>query len=363
MLRMPMRCVTRTDGLDYTVDRMQKSLKELADLVGGELIGSPDVQVSGAADIVDAEEGDIVFAESPKRLNEAVRSKASAVIAYMGASNSDKPIIAVRNPRYAFAQILTVFSPIKQREPGIHPTCIVGDGATIGENPSIGPNAHIGRNSTIGKNALIYPFAYIGDDVHIGDDCILYPFASILDTSSLGNRVTIHSGTVIGSDGFGYTNVDNKHYKIPQIGSVVIGDDVEVGANVTIDKARTGKTEIGNGTKIDNLVHLAHNVKIGENCIVIAQVGISGSVQIGNRVILAGQSGVKDHVTIGDDAVLCARAGVIGNVGSGEFVSGFPAKDHKEQMKIIAAQQRVPALLKTIKDLEKRIKNLEERVK
>lgn len=346
----------------YTVDKMQKSLKELADLVGGELNGNPDLQLSGAADIDDAEEGDIVFAETPKHLDVAIQSKASAIVAFPGATDSGKPTVTVRNPRYAFAQILAIFSPAKEREIGIHPSSMVGLNTSIGENPSIGQNVHVGNNTTVGKNVLIYPFVYIGDSVTIGDDCVLYPFASIMDGSVLGDRVVIHSGTVLGADGFGYTRVGDQHIKIPQIGNVVVGDDVEIGANVTVDKARTGKTEIGRGTKIDNLVHVAHNVKIGENCIVIAQVGISGSVQIGNRVILAGQAGFKDHVTIGDDAIICARAGVIGDIGPGEFVSGYPARDHKEQMRIHAAQQRLPALLKTIRDLEKRIKDLEEKV-
>ncbi len=342
---------------------MQKSLRELADLVGGELTGDPDLPILGAADITDAEEGDIVFAESPKHLDEAVGSKASAVIAYQGASDSGKPVVTVRNPRYAFAQILTVFSPPRKREPGIHPSSIVGPDTTIGENPSIGPNVYIGQNTTVGKNVLIYPFVYIGDNVHIGDDCTLYPFVSLLDRTELGNRITIHSGTVVGADGFGYTKVGGKHCKIPQIGNVVIDDDVEIGANCTIDRARTGTTQIGRGTKMDNLVHVAHNVKIGEDCIVIAQVGISGSVTIGNDVVLAGQVGLKDHITVGDGAILCARAGVIGNVEPGAFLSGYPARDHREQMKLHAAEQRLPALLKTVRDLEKRIKDLEDRVK
>ena len=341
---------------------MQKSLKELAEMVGGELTGSPDLPISGAADITDAEEGDIVFAESPKHLEEAVASRASAVIAFEGANDSGKPIVAVRSPRYAFAQILTVFSPERRREPGIHPSSIVGSDTAIGEDPSIGPNVYIGRNTTIGRNVFIHPFVYIGDDVRIGDDCVLYPFASILDRTELRDRVTIHSGTVIGSDGFGYTKVGHEHYKIPQIGHVVIGDDVEIGANCTIDRARTGVTEIGRGTKLDNLVHVAHNVRIGEDCIIIAQVGISGSVKIGNEAVLAGQAGIKDHVTIGDGAILCARSGVIGDIEPGAFVSGYPARDHREQMRLYAAEQRVPALLKTVKDLEKRIKSLEDRM-
>jgi UDP-3-O-[3-hydroxymyristoyl] glucosamine N-acyltransferase len=342
---------------------MQRSLKELADLVGGELAGSPELQILGAADIADAEDGDIVFAETPKLLDEAVRSKASAIIAFLGARDSGKAMVTVENPRYAFAQVLSSFSPVEKRETGIHPTSIISPDAVIGENVSIGANVHVGQNTIIGRNVCIYPLVYIGDNVRLGDDCVLYPSVTILHDVTAGDRVVVHSGTVIGSDGFGYTKVGREHCKIPQIGSVVIGDDVEIGANVTIDKARTGKTEIGRGTKIDNLVHIAHNVMIGEDCILIAQVGISGSVRIGDRVILAGQAGVKDHLSVGDDAIVCARAGIIGNIQPGEFVSGYPARDHREQMRVQAAQQKLPALLRTIKEMEKRIKDLEDRTK
>ena len=342
---------------------MWKSLKELAELVEGDLEGDPKLRISGVADIADAQEGDIVFAETPRFLEEARKSQASAIIAYRDARNSGKPTIAVANPRYAFARVLEVFSPPKTRESGIHPTSIVGQGASIGDNPSIGFNVCIGRNTSIGSDAWIYPLVFIGDNVRLGDNCIIYPLVAIHDGATIGNDVIVHSGAVIGADGFGYTKVGGGHYKMPQIGTVVIGDDVEIGANVTIDRARTGKTVIGRGTKIDNLVHIAHNVKIGENCIVVAQVGISGSVDIGDRVVLAGQAGLKDHITVGDDTVICARAGVIGNIGSGEFVSGYPARPHKEQMRIQAAQQRLPALLRLVKDLERRIRELEGRSK
>jgi len=340
---------------------MSKSLRELAELIRGEVVGDPETQVYGAADITDAHVGDIVFAETPKLVEQARRSQASAIIAHKRARNSGKPMITVENPRYAFAQVLKVFSPVRYRESGVHPTSFVGQGTYIGESPSIGFNVHIGRNSRIGNNAWIYPLVFIGDNVEIGDDCLIYPLAAIHDDVKLGNSAIVHSGAVVGSDGFGYTKVNGEHYKMPQIGTVVIGDNVEIGANVTIDRARTGRTEIGSGTKIDNLVHIAHNVKIGENCIVIAQVGISGSVEIGDRVILAGQAGLKDHVAVGDDAVVCARAGVIGDVDPGAFVSGYPARSHKEQMRMHAAQRKLPAVLKLIKDLERRIKELEDR--
>jgi UDP-3-O-[3-hydroxymyristoyl] glucosamine N-acyltransferase len=342
---------------------MGKSLEELAKLVDGTISGDPSVRLVGAADILDAGEGDVVFAETPRLLAEAQRSLASAIIVYQDAPNSGKPIIRVGNPRLAFARVLEVFSNEKRREPGIHPTCLIGEGSTIGENPSIGFNAYIGRNTAIGKNVCIYPLAFIDDNVVLGDDCVIYPFVSILDKSVIGNRVTIHSSSVVGSDGFGYTKAGSAHYKIPQIGSVVIGDDVEIGANATIDRARTGKTEIGSGSKIDNLVQIAHNVTIGENSIICAQVGIAGSSQIGANCTLAGQAGVKDHIKVGSNSVVCAQSGIIGDVDNGSILSGYPARPHKEQMRLHAAQQRLPHLLHVIRDLERRVKELEEQSK
>lgn len=341
---------------------MHKSLSELAEIVNGEVDGDPDIAISGAADIEDARAGDIVFAESAKLLEKAHHSEASAVITQKGARNSVKPLITVKNPRYAFAQVLEVFSPVKDRQSGIHPAAFIGQDTVIGENPSVGFGAHIGGSSRVGNNVWIHPLAYIGDNVQIGDDAVIYPCAAVLDDVKIGDRAIVHGGTVIGADGFGYTRVGDRHYKIPQVGTIIIGDDVEIGANVTIDRARTGTTEIGSGTKIDNLVHIAHNVQIGENCVIIAQVGISGSVEIGDRVVIAGQAGVNPHIVIGNDCVVCGKSGVISNVETGSCVSGFPARPHKEQMRLQAAQQRLPGMLKQIRDLEKRIKELEDRL-
>ncbi|MHB0999397.1 MAG: UDP-3-O-(3-hydroxymyristoyl)glucosamine N-acyltransferase [Armatimonadota bacterium] len=339
---------------------MHKYLKEIAEFIDGTVAGDQDIQIFGAADIADAREGDIVFAESLKLLVAAEESAASAIITIAGVPDSDKPKVIVANPRLAFAKALELFVPVSYKEDGIHPSSQIGEGTSMGENPSIGFNVYLGRNVRLGNNVWIHPFSYVGDNVSIADNSIIHPFVTVYDNVEIGSNVIIHSGTVIGADGFGYTQVGSQHYKIPQIGDVIIGDQVEIGANVTIDRARTGKTVIGKGTKIDNLVHIAHNVTIGENCIIIAQVGISGSVNVGNRVILTGQAGVKDHVSIGDDSIVCGRAGVIGDIGNGEFVSGYPARPHREQMKMHAAQQKLPGLLRTVKDLEKRIKELED---
>jgi UDP-3-O-[3-hydroxymyristoyl] glucosamine N-acyltransferase len=340
---------------------MQITLNKLAELINGSIIGDPNTLITGAADVSDAREGDIVFVESQKLLESAIESGASAIITNTQMPHVDVPRIIVDNPRYAFAKTLEAFAPVRYKEHGIHPTSFIGEGTVIGENPSIGYNAFISRNVVIGNNVWIHPLAHISENVKIGDNSVIHPFVTIYDSVTIGSNVTIHSGTVIGADGFGYTRIGAEHYKIPQIGEVIICDNVEIGANVTIDRARTGKTTIGRGTKIDNLVHIAHNVTIGENCIIIAQVGVSGSVTIGDRVLLTGQAGVVDHVKIGDDAIICGRAGVIGDIEPGSFVSGYPARPHREQMRMHAAQKKLPNLLRTVKELEKRIKELEDR--
>lgn len=347
------------------MDRLSKSLGVLAEEVGGKVLGDPDVQILGASDIEDAGEGDIVFAENGKFLTAAAGSGASAVVVRSDAevSGVGKPLLVVDDPRYVFARILEIYSPVRRRPSGIDPSASVGEGTVMGENPSVGFNAYIGNNCVIGKDVWIYPFAYIGDNAQIGDGCVIHPFAAIYDDVILGNRVIVHSGSVIGADGFGYTRVGNSHYKIPQIGIVELGDDVEIGANTTVDRARTGKTSIGRGTKVDNLVMVAHNDQIGEDCIIIGQVGLSGSIEIGDRVIITGQAGVKDHVSIGSDSVVAGRAGVFGDIAPGSFVSGYPARDHREHMRILVAQSKVPDMLSKIRDMEKRIKELEERSK
>ncbi len=339
---------------------IRRSLGELAALVGGEVAGDPNVGVTGAADIGDAREGDIVFAESAKHLERALRSPAVAVIALPGAVNSSKSLIRTPNPRLAFARILGALAPRRRHLPGIHETSCIGANLQVGQGAYVGFHAFVGDDVILGDDVEIHPHAYVGDNVRVGSNSVLHPFVAVLDDVTIGDNVTIHAGTVVGADGFGYTPVGAEHYKIPQVGEVVIEDNVEIGANCTIDRARTGKTVIGRGTKIDNLVHIAHNVTIGRNCIVVAQVGVSGSVHIGDNVIFGGQAGVRDHVNIGDNCMVCARAGITSNLPSGSFVSGFPAGPHKEQMRAQAAVLRLPELMKAYRDLERRIKILEE---
>lgn len=228
---------------------------------------------------------------------------------------------------------------------------------------AIGAYVTIEDNVSIGDNTIIYGGCYVGQYTKIGKDTLIYPNVSIREYVNIGSRVVIHSGTVIGSDGFGFANMDGVYERIPQIGSVAIEDDVDIGSNVTIDRARFDKTIIGRGTKIDNLVHIAHNVVIGENCIIVAQVGISGSASIGKGVTLAGQVGVVGHITIGDGAIVAGRSGVTKSVAPGAFVSGFPAKPHGVAKRVNACVQNLPRLFETVGGLKKKVAELELQLK
>lgn len=342
------------------------TLGELAEVVNGHVAGDGSVKIGGVASIADAEQGDIVFAENPRFLSEAIRSRASAVVAFLDAVSPDKPLIRVENPRFAFAQILDLFSPRVDAEPGVHPTAVIGEKAEIPESASIGPHVTIGKRVRIGERCRIMAGCRIGDNVVMGEECVLYPNVTLYPRTVLGARVVLHSGVVVGSDGFGYVRVGDRLHKVPHLGNVVIGDDVEVGANTTIDRAKTGSTIIGARTKIDNLVQVAHNVRIGEDCVIAAMVGIAGSAVLGRTVTVAGQVGIKDHVTIGDGAVLLGQAGVWGDVPPGTIVSGCPAVPHRERLRQEAAIARGPEigrqvaqLLRENIDLRARLERLE----
>ncbi len=348
---------------------MQTTVGQLAALVEGFVEGDENIPILGISSIEDAQDGDITFAETEKLLGSAGRSRAAAVIAPASASRealaaassgiAPKPLIRVKNPRFAFAQALRIFAPEPKAYRGIHPSAVIGENVSLGQNVSIHALAVVGDNVSLGDNCVVYPFSYVGDNVTLGESCVIYPHVVLHDNTQIGDSVVIHSGSVLGTDGFGYMFIENRHYKIPQIGRVIVEDDVEIGANVTIDKARTGSTRIGAGTKIDNLVHIGHNVTVGKNCVIVAQVGVSGSVEIGNGVILAGQVGIKDHVTIGDGTIVAAKTGVIGDLPKGAFVSGIYGRPHGNEMRAQALFSRLPDMNKQIKDLEARLAALE----
>ena len=337
---------------------MNKTLREIAELVNGTLLGDGGIEIAGVTNIEEATMNDITFAVAP-HLDKAARSLAAAVIIPNTITEFAKPAIQVENPRIAFVSLLNVFMPQIEVEPGIHPTAVIGKDAIIGENVSIMAYAVIGDHAKIGNHTIVYPHTYIGHGATVGSNSVLYPNVTIGAGCHIGSRAIIHSGAVIGSDGFGFITVAGRHQKVPQVGNVLIEDDVEIGANAAIDRATTGSTIVKNGTKIDNLVHLAHNVVVGENCFFVAQTGIAGSVKIGNNVTFAGQSGSAGHLTIGDQCVFAAKAGVIGDVPERSFYAGFQARPHKEWLRAEAAGNKVPDLIKKVRELEKRLAAIE----
>lgn len=337
-------------------------LRRVAAELNGTIIGDADAVIAGAAAIDEAEEGDLVFAESARFLQSAAGSRAAAILVtpdLAGACDIDKPLIVVSQPRVAFAQALRLLAPPQSFEPGIHELARVAEGARVGARVHIAANVVIGRDSIIEDDVILLPGVCVGDRCSIGAGTIVHPNAVLYSEVKVGRACILHAGCIIGSDGFGYVPMDRGLMKIPQLGTVEIGDAVEIGANSCIDRAKTGVTRIGSGTKIDNLVHIAHNVTVGLSCLIIAQTGVAGSVTIGNGVVLAGQAGIKDHVTLGDGARVGAQGGVIGDVPAGVTVSGYPARPHQEKMRELGALTSLPDALKRLRALEKRMATYE----
>ncbi len=341
---------------------MKYTLGEIANLVGGELVGNPDISITGISGIKEAKKGDITFLANSKYFSLVNTTKAAAIITSREDVESSKPLVKTDNPSLAFAKVVNLAAPNDVKHPeGTHPSAIISDKAKLGKGVAIGAYSIVEDGVEIGDNTIIYGGCYVGRNTKIGKKCLIYSHVSIRERIEIGNRVIIHSGAVIGSDGFGFAMVRGVQEKIPQIGTVSIEDDAEIGANVTIDRARFDKTIIGKGTKIDNLVQIAHNVVTGENCIIVAQAGVSGSTVLGKGVVLAGQAGLVGHIRIGDKAIVAAQAGVTKSIPAGMKVSGYPAKPHESAKKVNACIQRLPELYKKIKELEEKIKELEER--
>ncbi len=334
---------------------MEFTLKEIVKITGGKIIGDENVKIENIAPIDKAKEGDITFLVNKKYIPYAKKTKASAIFVGKELKDIKTSQIVTDNPYLACAKLLTFFTKREIKHLGISDKAFVDNSTKLPENISIYPFVYIGKNVEIGENTIIYPHVFIGDNCKIGKNCIIYSNVSIYNNSFIGNNVIIHAGTVIGSDGFGYAQDGEKHFKIPQIGNVIIEDDVEIGANCTIDRGAIEYTKIGKGTKIDNLVQIAHNVEIGENSIIIAQVGISGSTKIGKNVILAGQVGVAGHIKIGDYVKVGAQSGIAKSLKDKEIVSGSPAIDHKKWLKWAVSYEKLPELIKKVNELEKKI--------
>jgi UDP-3-O-[3-hydroxymyristoyl] glucosamine N-acyltransferase len=339
---------------------MKKKLKELAEWVGGTVVGDDEVEISGVAAIEVAQAGEITFIASPKYLPKLGETNASAVIVSKEITPSPKPLLCVNNPYLAFAKILTLFSQKPYQPKGIDPNAWISPTARLGQEITIYPFVSIGDRCWIGDRVTIYPGVYVGEDSSIGEESVLYPNVSIYPGTVIGKRVILHSGVVVGADGFGYVKEGKKNVKIPQIGKVEIEDDVEIGANTTIDRATLGKTIIRRGVKIDNLVQVAHNVVIGEDSIIVAQVGIAGSTKIGSNATLAGQVGVADHIEIGDNVMVGAQSGVGHDLAANQRYSGSPAFPHREWLRASTAFPKLPEMRKALMAIEERLRKIEE---
>jgi UDP-3-O-[3-hydroxymyristoyl] glucosamine N-acyltransferase len=333
-------------------------------MVGGELAGDPEQLVTGMAGIREAVPGDVSFLGSPKYQAAVKTTRASVLII---ASDLDitfgGALVRVSDPSEAFAKLVSQIAPRPVSfKPGVHSTAVIAPTAKLGKDVSVQPCAVIEDGVVVGDRTIIGAGSYVGHECRVGADCLLYAHVTLRERTILGDRVALHSGVVLGADGFGYEPVRGKHQKIPQVGYVEIGDDVEIGANTAIDRGRFGRTRVGNGTKIDNLVQIGHNCVIGQHCIICGLVGIAGSTIIGNHVTVAGQVGIAGHLTIGDKSIIMAQAGVTKDVPAGSIMLGAPSVPHKEFKRINAAIQRLPETVAKLHELEQQLAEMRARL-
>jgi UDP-3-O-[3-hydroxymyristoyl] glucosamine N-acyltransferase len=327
-----------------------KRLQEIGDKIRGSVVGDGNISISNVASIQEAGEGDITFLTRDSLARRLDECKASAVIvgkelaANQNVRNIVRNMIIVDNPALAYTEVAEMFDTPKLKEPGVSPLACVAEGAQVSPEAAIMPFVYVGNGSIIEKKVTVYPFTYIGENVTIGEETLIYSNVSLYSGVTIGKRVIIHAGSVLGSDGFGYTWDGARHRKIAQLGSLVIEDDVEIGANTAIDRGSLGKTFIGKGVKIDNLVQIAHNVTVGENSIIVSQVGIAGSSSLGRNVILAGQVGVRDHVTIGDNVKAGGGTGITKDVAAGSTIMGTPHMPHREWLRLQHYLKKLPDL-------------------
>ena len=343
----------------------QFTLEEIARRIEGELHGDGSIRIHGAAKIDAAQPGEITFLANP-RYKEFLRTTRASAIIVDRKIKTDIPLphIVVDDAYFRFLQIFLEFHPPREvLEPGIHPTAVIHPEAKIGKDVRIGAHVVIGRDCVVGDRTRILPNCVLMDGVKVGSDCLLYPLVSVREDCEIGNRVIIHNGAVIGSDGFGFAPHEGVYHKIPQVGRVVIEDDVEIGANCTIDRATMGETRIRRGAKLDNLVHIAHNVEVGEWTVMAAQAGISGSTKIGHHVMVGGQVGTVGHISIGNYVQIGAQSGVSKSIPDGEIVFGYPARPIMRTKRIEAVVNQLPELLKRVKELERQVEALQGRRK
>lgn len=328
---------------------------EIAQHLAGEVLGDPKLLLKGFAPADRAQPGDLTFAENENYFARAEQSSAAAIIVAGPFVSARKTLIRVPDARVAFAKAVSLFFPEPAYPPGIHPTAVVAGSAQVDPTAHIGPYCVLGEGVRVGPRSVLQGGNFLGPRCRLGEEVNLFPSVTLYPGTEVGNRVRIHSGTVIGSDGFGYVQDGEVHRKVPQIGNVIIRDDVEIGANVTIDRGALGPTVIGRGTKIDNLVQIAHNVTIGEHCLIVSQAGIAGSSKLGNYVILAGQVGVAGHLKIGNRVSVAAQSGVMHNIPDGEKWLWSPAQPDRQAKRQMIALQQLPELLRRVAELEKKL--------
>lgn len=342
--------------------------REIAAITGGTLVGNPESVITGVAGIKEARRGDATFVGNPKYVAALKTTQASVILLTQALADTvvgelPATLVILENPMPAFARLVEKITPPPVCfAPGVHPTAVIAATAKLGKDVSIQPHAVIEADAVIGDRSVIGAGSFIGTGCRIGTDCVFHANVTLREYAVIGARVILHAGVVLGADGFGFEMVEGRHKKIPQLGNVEIGDDVEIGANTAIDRARFGTTRIGKGTKIDNLVQIGHNCVIGEHCIICGLVGMAGSTIVGNYVTIAGQVGIAGHLTIGDKSIIMAQAGVTKDVPPGSFMLGAPAVPHKEFKKINAATQRLPETLIKLRELEQQITELRDRL-
>ena len=337
------------------------TLSDLAARLDCRLEGNGDLEVTRVTGIESAGPSDLTFFANNKYAAELRQTRAGAVILGETAEAAPCAMLRTKNPYLAFARAVALFAPAWMPSPGVHHLAFVADGAEIAADASIGPFAVIGERARIGARTIVQPHAVVAREARVGDDCVIHAGVSIRERVVIGHRVVVQDGAVIGSDGFGFARTpDGGHHKIPQVGGVVIEDDVEIGANTTIDRPAVGETRIGAGAKIDNLVQIAHGVAVGARSLLAAQVGIAGSTTLEESVTLAGQVGVAGHLTIGKGVIATAQSGIPNSVDAGALISGYPAIDNRDWLKASAVFRKLPEMRKTIAELERRIAELEK---
>lgn len=339
---------------------MTYTTAEIAKHLQGEVVGDASVQITGFAPADRACPGDLTFAENDSFLQRAEGGDATAVIVESAKRPSSKILICVADARVACAKALPLFFPDPTFEPGIHPSAVVAESATIDPTAHIGPGCVVGENVQIGPRCVLEGLDWVGAECRLDEDARLFPNVTLYGKTEIGKRVRLHAGVVVGSDGFGYVQDGATPLKVPQIGMVIIRDDVELGANATVDRGALGPTVIGEGTKIDNLVQVAHNVTIGSRCLIVAQTGISGSTKLGDSVTLGGQVGVAGHIRLGNQVSVGAQSGVMHNLRDGERVLGYPAIPDRQLKRQVIAVQRLPELRRQVQAMERRLNELEQ---